>query len=397
MTAHGKLSVAALQFISEHLDFGHPLEPIDRLSANAVLSKSVVDEIDSELHASSNPKLRIYFPQDLDVASLADWPLATQLSGWKYRGYAPEFVIAKGAFERLDQASKIALHAFGLRFSEPNGVFPIKIGNPIVCNNGASIMATVTSEKGVVAWGSRDGTPLMPGHTWGLPSQHPMVRGTLSVSVELAELDPASLMPLPSAKMIQITNELDRAVTLFGRAMADKIRGALSELGYGKEAEIVSVSYSDPFVRSPLVAKLLIDTVSALYSNTNQQRTLHLATRTPESGERSLPWRTFDDWREANVMTAVTQAYASLKRIDLTVSPGNVPHGRYMKIEFADRPSATIVLDQGFGPWSVSSIGQQSRHDFKASATRQAEEMAKQSAMLSRRGVGSTYLVVTRD
>jgi hypothetical protein len=72
----------------------------------------------------------------------------------------------------------------------------------------------------------------------------------------------------------------------------------------------------------------------------------------------------------------------------------DVPHGRYLNVDFADGSAATIVLDQGFGAW-VPPRPVTVRHDFGADAPTQAKRLASVNAILQRRGIGKTYMVAT--
>ncbi|NEJ82297.1 hypothetical protein GR268_37690 [Rhizobium leguminosarum] len=202
------------------------------------------------------------------------------------------------------------------------------------------------------------------------------------------------LLPSPGSKFVTITTELDRGLTLFGGAMANRIRGLLEELQVSANRKLTSVTYTDPYVKSPLTAKMFIDTVAALVKGAPSHSVL-LSTSAP-GGKSGLPSRLHEDWRDANLAQAVITEYAALKGVSLTLRFEQVPHGRYMKLMFEDGISATVVFDQGFGAWRVTSTGNLSQHDFRASPKRQAEALARSSASVGKGGFGPTYLVATK-
>jgi hypothetical protein len=70
----------------------------------------------------------------------------------------------------------------------------------------------------------------------------------------------------------------------------------------------------------------------------------------------------------------------------------DVPHGRYLDVDFADGTAATIVLDQGFGAWAPPRQVTV-RYEFAADATSQVRRLATLNAILQRRGIGKTYLI----
>lgn len=66
-----------------------------------------------------------------------------------------------------------------------------------------------------------------------------------------------------------------------------------------------------------------------------------------------------------------------------------------MTIRYMSGLVGKIVLDQGFGAWTVPHQIRV-RHDFSAPAPVQAKHMFDGNYVLERRGVGKTYLVCSR-
>lgn len=387
---------AALEFLRDHLSFSDGLLEQDRFSPDTTLSVSVPDEIDRALRAAIKPMLRLYLPEDFDPAALATWPMMTHLERWRFLGYDLVFVVPEPLLRRLDSAAMLALYAFGQHFAKTGADFPLHSGQRPECRNGSVIAVTISSSAETLAWGSRDLTAWLPGTSWGQPVENPIARGHLAQVTESAPIAAASLVPRPSSKFDKITNELDRPLTLFGSAMASRIRGLMADLGTAKDAQVVSITYSDPYVRSPLTGKLFIDTAAALMSNMAGQRRVELATGEPDP-DRPYPSRLHNDWRDGVSLTKVLQEYATLKKLALNVKLGRVPHGRYMRLQFASGEAITVVFDQGFGPWHLTSSGNMTLHDFRASTTSQANAMMRTSGRLAKSGVGPTYLVAAKE
>ena len=157
-------------------------------------------------------------------------------------------------------------------------------------------------------------------------------------------------------------------------------------------------SYQDPYVHSPLVARLLLDTVGqlAVQSHSEELR-LVIETRPPRPDDpRTSPVQLGHDWRNATHRRDVIEELARKRGLRALLVEKEVPHGRRLRIEFSDGTAATIVLDQGFGAWAPPR-GVTVRHDFSANTAAQAERLATINVILEKRGLGETYLVVTRS
>jgi DEAD/DEAH box helicase domain-containing protein len=90
----------------------------------------------------------------------------------------------------------------------------------------------------------------------------------------------------------------------------------------------------------------------------------------------------------------VIELFAKQRGVRVSVLHKDVPHGRYLSIDFKDGSRATIVLDQGFGAWAPPrhvSV----RYDFRAEQAAQAKRLATINAVIQRTGIGKTYLVAT--
>jgi hypothetical protein len=168
----------------------------------------------------------------------------------------------------------------------------------------------------------------------------------------------------------------------------------LTKCGSWSRAGVAKASYQDSYVSSPLVARLLIDTMSQIFAQSGvQDAALIVETRPPRSNERrGQPWQIGHDWQEAADQKAVIEHLGKQRGVRVSVLHRDVPHGRYLGIDFRDGSRATIVLDQGFGAWAPPR-NVSVRYDFGADIAAQAKRLATVNAVLRRWGVGKTYLV----
>jgi hypothetical protein len=202
------------------------------------------------------------------------------------------------------------------------------------------------------------------------------------------------LLPPPGAQLIQIGSELDCDLATFGERASRIISELLAKCGGWPKAAIVQASYRDAYVSSPLVARMLIDTMKQIFSQSGAiEATLIVETRPPRVNDlRGQPWQVGHDWRDPADQKAVIELLGKLCAIRVSVRHTDVPHGRYLNIRFADGGTATIVLDQGFGAWAPPR-NVSVRHDFGANIAAQAKRLASVNTVLQRRGIGGTYLV----
>lgn len=385
--------IGALRFLRNHLSFDQALDDGDRYSKDLLASTSVLDEVERALRDGQKPSLQIFLPAETDAGEMAAWPLISVLDRWRVHGHKIGFVVPDELIKNCDTAGRLALYDLGKRFATGARPFPICIGSMPITGNGSKIGVAVGSTGSRTVWASREEKPWLPGETWGVPVERPIVRGSIDFQSETKPLDETTLLPSPDSKYETITNELDRPASLFGAAMANRIRGLLAPLGIAKEQKVTSIRYSDQYVRSPLVAKLFIDTVVALVKGS--PHTVELLT-SPPAPRNGTQYRVFDDWRDGPEAEQSIQAYAREKGVNLNVQFAQIPHARYMDITFEGGLSVSLAFDQGFGAWQAPRSGANIRHDFTAALPRQANALSRLSIPVARNGHGSTYVVASR-
>lgn len=208
--------------------------------------------------------------------------------------------------------------------------------------------------------------------------------------MQFAAVDLDALLPPPGAQLIQIGPELDCDLATFSARASKLVVELLRKCGGWSKAGIVQAVDRDSFVSSPLVARLLIDTTKQICSQSGAaEPNLIIETRPPRAKDlRGDPWQVWHDWREAADQKAVIETFGKQRGLHVSLRQKDVPHGRYLDINFADGNAATIVLDQGFSAWAPPRHVTV-RYDFGADVTAQVK--AAVHATLERRGIGKTY------
>jgi len=383
---------AALEFLRAHLVFPEELGRDDCFTDGAELSLAPLDEIDRELRRSALLTLTVFLPDWSTHAATQDWPLAAQFLHWTMRGHPVRLAIAPIQMQKVSPAEKLAIRDFALQHN-----IGLVVGEAPVFGNEAYALAAVGADSASChVWATRDTEPRFPGPAWGRPNSRPVARGNASIAAQFTAVDLDTLLPPPEAQLIQIGSELDCDLASFGAHASRIMVQLLTKCGSWPKASIAQASYQDSYVSSPLVARLLIDTMSQVFSKSGaQDAALTVETRPPRNNEQlGQPWQIWHDWRDPADQKAVIEMFGKRRGICVSVLHKQVPHGRYLSIEFRDGSRATIVLDQGFGAW-VPPRQVSVPYDFAADTAAQAKRLATINAVVQRRGIGKTYLVAT--
>jgi len=382
----------ALTFLQTHLQFPEELGPADRFVDGAGLSLTPLDEIDRELRRAARATLTVFLPNGSSPAAFQGWPLAAQLVDWRKRGHGTRLALTQALLSTLSPAEKLGLRDFALQHN-----VGLVLGLAPGFANGAYALAVVHTEGGSSSvWATREAEPRSPGPAWGHPINHPIAQANTSVSMPFTAVDLDTLLPPPGAQLRQIGTDLDCDLASFGTRASKVVVELLMRCGSWPKAGIAQAVYRDPYVCSPLVARLLVDTMKQIFSQSGvEEAALIIETRPPRPNDlRGDPWQVWHDWREADDQKKVIELFGKQRGIRVSLRQKDVPHGRYLNVDFADGSAAMIVLDQGFGAW-VPPRDIPVRHDFDADVEGQVRRLASVNAVLRRRGIGMTYLVAT--
>lgn len=383
---------AALDFLRTHLMLPVDLPEKERFSASAQLSLAPIDEIDRQLRQTTGSGLTIFVSEHCKLTGLQDWPLANQFITWSLRGHVVSLALSPAQINALTPAEKIAFRDFAMRHHASLHA----AATPIV-GNGAGVIAAVTnSTPSSYVWASRDAAVALPGQSWGRPETSPIARGPSCLTMTTSPIDLDSLLPPPGAEFLEIGTEFDVSLSKFGETVAKRLVEALKKCGAWPRGGIAALSYRDPYVTSPLVSRLLIDTVAHIVSRSaSPDASIAIHTLQPRINQKGFgPSKLWEDWENAQDQKAVVEQLGQQKGLALSLTHGEVPHGRFMDITFKDGSNAMIVLDQGFGAWGIPR-GRMVRYDFAPAPQAQARWLASFDIALQRRGAGRSYIVVS--
>ncbi|MCR6659661.1 MAG: DEAD/DEAH box helicase [Asticcacaulis sp.] len=381
--------VEALDYLRAYLLRKAELAPEDRLVPNARLSISVLNEIHHALRAETQTRrLYVYLPPDADLAGLNAWVAASDLAIWSRRGYPVTLVAPPDWLKSLDVASRMTLRDFVLRsnISLARGPSPLE---------GIAVLAVVEGPSSRQVWACREAQAVEISAYWGQATNAPVICGTLAVQAEVIPVVLDTLLPKPGARFKTITTELDQMIDRWGKVMARHMLDQFKACGVNVVGNITQLTYYDPYVRSPMVGRLFLDTVAALQDINGAKIPVILKTDVPVS-DRGSPWLITHAWSNGEAAAEGLMAYARRLGIDLTVELQKVPHGRYMLFRTAQGREMQIVMDQGFGAWSLPR-GSDQRFRFTADPDTQAVELSAVNGLVQRQSHSLSYIVAVAE
>lgn len=327
-------------------------------------------------------------------SSLKEWDVgASPLRHLAYRLAGQEksvtIVIPQDQLGTIDETD---LHLLASLADHPNiSVVPVRT---LPTASGVAVLAEVGHKASSTLWSTDDPLAAAFGLSWGITSR-PLVRGTLSTTqaldgqpVEAAQLRPDRLDQ--SDRELSIHHELNGPLQGFGKRFWTIIAGqhpAVEALLHSRGKEIVSLSYADRYLYSPLSIALLLEVARGLRDELGQKRwgnpaVTVITTNHKGGGEgfaRSVVWA---DWQDLATRDEVaSRAFASMG-VDLqlrSAQRASTQHARLLEVTFSGDVRISIRLDQGVSYWRVSTSAQSYkapwRYDFGLEASTQAQNL----------------------
>jgi hypothetical protein len=365
---------SALAFVRDQLRQLAEPEALDKPDPSAVFSDRAVDEIQAA--ALDGDGVIIWMSAAPDLAALSDGPLGALMSSLPRAGKAVSYCFNPQVWSKLNGAMRLALRDLAIKYQ-----LTLERGTSPSLANGSLAIATVVAPRGNETWASRDPGAGTAGAEWATATAAPIVRfkSGATPAREAVLLD--SLVPRPEAVFRKIKNELDGPLATFGMRFAAFIKPSLERLDGWKVGQLGKITYSDRYLRSPLVARLFLSVagglVGALAAPGQHIPVRLLSSASDGRGGREYrepPFLFGHDWREDAVRIDSMKAAARPLNIDLSVELRDVAHAREMRLEFANGQSILLALDQGFGCWREAR-GVRPRFDFGKTATEQASAL----------------------
>lgn len=356
----------------------------DRAAPYARLSPPVADALATAVDQGART-VTLWPAAASDVAALAGPAFTLLARRIADRGARLTMVVDAAWLAGLDPASRLSL-----RDAAKTWVIDLRHGTVPQFANGARAIAAAGAIDRPTLWVSRDPAAATLGSGWGQGAGAPVVR----ITGKPLPLTPAvgldTLLPASGTRFLELRGELDGTIGDFGdrlvRLLVPAIRAA------GGTGRLAGIGYSDRYLQSPLVVRLLGETLAALRDQLAAPDTtlpLTIVTNRFRPNERQ-PFAPDHDWQWEEDRAAVTHALLDARGFAVTLDEGGAQHGRAMTLTFAGGAVVRVVLDQGFGPWRTPRFA---RFDFGDPADRQAVKLGAYNALIEAQG--ASYVVVT--
>lgn len=308
-------------------------------------------------------EIRIYAYGDAKLWEPLDWIIRDFLLRIQATGCDIKLIISEHVLESLlpsqcDELAALAALAKIKLFRDPETVNATK---QIVT------ILEIGSNKRKVCWASTklEATSLNP--KWGSGTDDALfVRGrsdeTLNtLNTKWKEITPSELrQPEGNLFSISITNEFDGPIESFGARAWAHIFSLVPELEKLLENNqpLSLVSYTDRYLRSPIVLRLLrefLRPLSEYPGGINQQTNISIYTSSLPHNNSQNPRLIFHDWRNTNDRRDVLGNILAINTAPQLFENRNneVSHAREMNLIWQDGAKYKIRFDQGMGYWYV--------------------------------------------
>jgi hypothetical protein len=314
--------------------------------------------IDELMHRLPDAELAIALSGAPNSWDFETWPASGVVERWGTRGRSTAIAVDREQLERADPVTRRRVALWVERAHT----------RLITCTERQpQELASVRQGGHATVWASLAPEAYSIDQTWASTSSAPVVRARVErPPFAIEQIDSRELLVQHARETVyEVFGELDGPVSGFGlrfkllvMARSEVLRNILSE-------PCEAVRYSDRYIYSPLVARLLTELLSA-FSNSSTDVEVH--TRSQRKTRPRPGNRLQDDWPDINVrnqiLTELLQKVAPTASLELR---DEVPHSR--RLDFRNRRgSGSIFFDQGVGAWIADGT---QRIDHRASIAAQ--------------------------
>ncbi|MDR1063830.1 MAG: DEAD/DEAH box helicase, partial [Azoarcus sp.] len=191
---------------------------------------------------------------------------------------------------------------------------------------------------------------------------------------------------------IEIHHELDGSLQGFGLRFWQYVSSqhpATRDIFADTNSDLVSLTYRDRYLFTPLSVALLAEVVCGLRQVVGRERwgghnLFVITTSRRSAGENASRNKIWSDWPEMNIRDQVLEATLHYQGIDASIQQADTAitgHGRLLEVEWSSGKKLTVRFDQGVSYWRAHSNNRYACH-FDLSAGN-ADMRGKQLAELA--------------
>ena len=155
--------------------------------------------------------------------------------------------------------------------------------------------------------------------------------------------------------LIRFNHELDGPIQTFGQRLFDliKIHSAIMETI--THDPIVSVDYTDRYLKTPVALLLLLGICNTLKSSSKFEH-VHIKTTAIKANLRASE-KIWDDWQkeqdQIDVYEKIFGLVADKVILEMSHKNSELSHGRLLTLTHQSGKNTTVAFDQGMGYWST--------------------------------------------
>ncbi|MGX1742109.1 DEAD/DEAH box helicase [Bosea sp. NPDC055353] len=287
-------------------------------------------------------RLWVWLDEDPREWDFSNWPAGRVIERWSRRGRTVHLVVDEASLRAADAVTRRNIVFWAQR------VGAILVSRPA----GMPLSGLVLANGKAMAWHAGipwESSIRPPGSS--TPAGAPVVRGTIDLPVFPDAIGPASLLQESAREMVfDLGDELDGSVDGFGERLKTLLRSGSPELDRVLSGSCIAITYTDKYVSSPLVVRLVTEVVRAFANPATRVEVVTLAQR-QSPGRRSGGLS--GDWKDFGTRDLVLLGGLS------TVSPlskvrhqEKIQHRRELRI-VTTAGAGSLFLDQGVGSWRV--------------------------------------------
>lgn len=360
-----------LELPLEHRAFG---------SATKYEPAPLAQALDERMAASPEATMTLILSGDPANWDFENWPMRTVIERW---GARDRDVILKVDWDALERTDAVTRRRVALAIQRARARL---VALPA---SDEDLLAIVSAKAGALAWKS---TALLAGAIgmgWGGTTEAPVVYGPTTIRPEESQvIDVASLLNERIRETIfEVGPELDGPAAGFGARLKEMLVARNAALADVFSEPCTSIRYSDRYLFSPLVIRLLVEMMRGIANASTQVQVDTLARR--RNSWRAGKSRLKDDWQNETDRDVVLQHLLTTVTPKAQLALGSdVAHRR--RLDFTTpRGSGTIFFDQGVGSWLPTS---EDRFDIFASHADQLAEIEKPFNIAN--GSDGTFLAI---
>jgi ATP-dependent helicase YprA (DUF1998 family) len=237
------------------------------------------------------------------------------------------------------------------------------LGKAPKMSKAGTCLATVEAHDGTCfSWGAADGTLGVPDRRWGVIGNLPLIASPSSSPVVKSSLSLPTTPDTGGARVVEVSKALDGPGGGFGQRFWSLISSAESRAALGPGRSIVSVSYEDRYLVTPLSCALLIEIISSLKQlqepldgwGSPEINVIGMYIDDRREHRHRDQWTS--DWPSTECRDDALRAafnYCGMTASVTSKSKRELIHGRRLVIRFDRGPDFTVWMDQGLSYWTV--------------------------------------------